>query len=35
VFPDTFHALIDDIQLDLGDIHSRIHRTWFEPQTRG
>jgi len=35
VFPNTFHALIDDIQLDLGDIHSRIHRTWFEPISRG
>jgi uncharacterized alpha-E superfamily protein len=35
VFPDAFHALLDDIQLDLGDIHSRIHRTWFEPQSMG
>jgi uncharacterized alpha-E superfamily protein len=35
VFPETFHALIDDIQLDLADIHSGIHRTWFEPVSRG
>jgi uncharacterized alpha-E superfamily protein len=33
-FPETFHALIDDIQLDLGDIHNMIHRTWFEPGPR-
>jgi uncharacterized alpha-E superfamily protein len=33
-FPEKFHALIDDIQLDLGDIHNTIHRTWFEPGPR-
>jgi uncharacterized alpha-E superfamily protein len=32
VFPDTFHAFIDDIQLDLGGIHDSIQRTWFEPR---
>jgi uncharacterized alpha-E superfamily protein len=35
VFPDTFHAFIDDIQLDLGGIHDSIQRTWFEPRARG
>lgn len=33
VFPDTFHAFIDDIQLDLSSIHERIQRTWFEPRS--
>jgi hypothetical protein len=32
VFPDTFHAFMDDIQLDLGGIHDSIQRTWFEPR---
>jgi uncharacterized alpha-E superfamily protein len=34
LFPEKFHALIDDIQLDLGAIHDTIHRTWFEPGAR-
>jgi hypothetical protein len=33
-FPEKFHGLIDDIQLDLGEIHNSIHRTWFEPATK-
>jgi uncharacterized alpha-E superfamily protein len=33
-FPDSFHAFIDDIQLDLGEIHQKIHHTWFEPGPR-
>ena len=32
VFPGTFHAFIDDVQLDLGGIHDSIQRTWFEPR---
>jgi len=33
-FPEKFHDLIDDIQLDLGDINNTIQRTWFEPGPR-
>jgi uncharacterized alpha-E superfamily protein len=31
VFPNRFHAYIDDIQLDLAGIHDCIQNTWFEP----
>jgi uncharacterized alpha-E superfamily protein len=34
VFPDGFHAFIDEVQVDLGGIHDSIQRTWFEPATR-
>jgi uncharacterized alpha-E superfamily protein len=35
IFPQSFHAFIDDLQVALGDIHSCIQRTWFEPGGRG
>jgi len=35
VFPADFHDLIDEIQLELGDIHESIHRTWFAPRSKG
>lgn len=35
IFPQDFHAFIDDLQVALGDIHSCIQRTWFEPGGRG
>jgi uncharacterized alpha-E superfamily protein len=27
----TLHQWIDDAQRELGELHSLIHRTWFEP----
>jgi len=34
IFPQTFHAFIDDLQVALGGIHACIQRTWFEPGGR-
>jgi len=34
IFPQTFHAFIDDLQVALGEIHDSIQRTWFEPAAR-
>jgi uncharacterized alpha-E superfamily protein len=31
ILPNRFHACMDDIQLDLAAIHSRIETTWFAP----
>lgn len=32
VSPESLHALVDEIQLELGNIHTQIALTWFMPE---
>lgn len=34
IFPQQFHAFIDEVQIALGEIHDSIQRTWFAPAIR-